>query len=295
MKPLYFIMLVFFLQSCKGQPGDKPVYNNDDNTLLWEISGKGMSKPSYLFGTFHLMCKEDIHFSEPFKKAIKNAGEVYFEMDLDDPANTLGAIFFINMKDGKSLKDLFNEQQYKRLDAYFKDSLGMDLKMFNHLKPNLLEAMIYPKLMPCKTLSGLEEEIMKLARDEKKEIRGFETVQFQASVFDSIPYDKQANELLKAIDSLQEDKKSFDSLLTAYKNQQLSELEKVFTRSDHGLEENRDILLDNRNKNWVEQLKKILQEKNIFIAVGAGHLVGEKGLISLLRKAGYTVKPLMNR
>ena len=79
----------------------------------------GLSKPSYLFGTFHLMCKEDIHFSKELKQAVKNAEEVYFEMDLDDPANTLGAMFVMNMKDGKSLKDLYTEDEYKRLNKFF--------------------------------------------------------------------------------------------------------------------------------------------------------------------------------
>ena len=69
----------------------------------------------------------------------------------------------------------------------------------------------------------------------------------------------------------------------------------MFTKAEFGMNDNRDVLLDNRNKNWVDQLKKILPANNIFIAVGAGHLVGEKGLISLLRKAGYTLRPLMNK
>ena len=295
MKLIYIILPVFFLHSCHAQPVEKIKSNTDDNTLLWEISGNNLSKPSYLFGTFHLMCREDIHFSTELKQAIKNASEVYFEMDLDDPSNTLGALLFMNMKDGKSLKDLYSPEEYKRLENYFSDSLGMPLTMVKRMKPNFLEAFLYPKMMPCKTMSGVEEEILKIVKEEKKQVGGFETIEFQASVFDSIPYESQAKELLNTIDSIEIYKKNFDTMLNVYKTQQLSAIENMFTKTELGMDQNRDILLDNRNKNWVDQLKKILPEKNIFIAVGAGHLVGEKGLIALLKKAGYTLRPLQNK
>jgi len=295
MKLISLIFPLLLLQCCNAQPVEKLQSNSDDNTLLWEISGTHLSKPTYLFGTFHLMCKEDIHFSNQLKAAIKNADEVYFEMDLDDPANTLGAMFFMNMKDEKVLKDLYTEAEYKRLQRFFDDSLHMTLTMLQHIKPNFLEAFLYPKMMPCKTMSGIEEELMKISKEQKKEIKGFETIAFQASVFDSIPYESQAKDLLKAIDSMNVYQQYFDSMLNVYKTQHLSAIESMFTKSEFGLEANRDVLLDNRNKNWVEQLNKILPEKSLFIAVGAGHLVGEKGLISLLRKAGYTLRPLLNK
>ena len=221
MKFSCLILAVFLFQSCISQPVEKIQSNPDDNTLLWEISGNNLSKPSYLFGTFHLMCKEDIKFSKELKQAVKNASEVYFEMDLDDISNTLGVIMYMNMKDGKSLKDLYTPEEYKRIENYFKDSIGMSLMMVQRMKPNFTEAFLYPKMMPCKTASGVEEELMKIVKAEKKEIKGFETIEFQASVFDSIPYKDQAKELLNTIDSINIYKKNFDTMLNVYKSQQL--------------------------------------------------------------------------
>ena len=166
--------------------------------------------------------------------------------------------------------------------------------MLQRMKPNFLEALLYPKMMPCKNMSGVEQELMVLAKKDKKEINGFETIAFQAAVFDSIPYAKQAQDLLKTIDSINTYKLYFDTMLTVYKTQQLTGLEKLFLK-EPGFEESRGVLLDDRNRNWVAQMKKILREKNIFIAVGAGHLVGENGLIALLRKAGYTLRPIDNK
>ncbi|MEO5944957.1 MAG: TraB/GumN family protein [Ferruginibacter sp.] len=285
----------FLLQSCRSQETLKLPYSPDDNSVLWEISGNNLAKPSYLLGTFHLMCKDDIHFSDNLQKAIKNVDEVYFEMNLDDASNTLGAMFFMNMKEGKTLKDLYSQEDYERLSNYFKDSLSMPITMMAKIKPSFLEAFIYPKLMPCKTLSGVEEELLKIAKADKKKINGFETIQFQASIFDSIPYEEQAKDLLKTIDSIDTYKKSFDTMISVYKTQQISKIEAMFNDKDFGMADDRGVLLDDRNKNWVNQLKDILKKENVFIAVGCGHLVGDKGLISLLKKEGYTVKPLLNK
>ena len=295
MKFIQFLFCAIFFQSCIAQPVQKIKSNTDSNTLLWEITGKDLSKPSYLFGTFHLMCREDIRFSNELKKALGSVSEVYFEMDLDDPSNTLGGLLFMNMKDGMSLKDLYSTEEYNRLELFFKDSLRMPLATMKRMKPSVIEAVLYPKLMPCKNLSGVEMELMKLAQQDKKEIRGFETIADQTSVFDSIPLDKQAKDLLNTIDSFNTYQQTFDSLLLVYKNQQMPEIEEMMSRTESGSGESRYIMLDKRNINWVSQLKKIMDKKNIFIAVGAGHLVGENGVIELLKKEGYTLRPLLNK
>ena len=67
LKFLYLLVGAWMLQSCKAQSIQLPL-NPDDNSLLWEISGNGLKKPSYLFGTFHILCKQDVHFSETLKK-----------------------------------------------------------------------------------------------------------------------------------------------------------------------------------------------------------------------------------
>ncbi len=287
------LLIIFF--SCKAQPIPSAlIINFDDNSLLWQVSGNGLQQPSYLFGTFHLMCKDDIHFSDQLKVAVGRADKVYMEMDMDDPATMLSGLFLMNMKD-KTLPQLYTAADYKKVGVFFKDSLGISLTTLQKIKPFFLEAMMYPKMMPCKTISGVEEELLKVAKLQKKEIKGFETIEFQAGIFDSIPYEEQAKELLKSIDSLANNKKEFDTMMNVYKSQRVGEIENLFSKSESGMEAHKDILLDNRNKNWVGQLKTIMKTDKVFVAVGAGHLVGKQGLIALLRKEGYTVKPLLNK
>jgi hypothetical protein len=242
-----------------------------------------------------MMCKDDIKFSDNLLQALKNSEEVYFEMDLDDMANTLGAMMYMNMKDGKTLKDLYTEAEYDKLQFFFKDSLRTNLTMFQKMKPSFLEAFIYPKMLSCKNMSGVEQELLKIAGKEKKEVRGFETIAFQASMFDSIPYETQAKSLLTSIDSINNYKVYFEKMVQVYLSQEIEGIEAMFADEAFGMKDGLELLLDKRNINWVEQLKTILPKNNIFIAVGAGHLVGKKGVLELLKQEGYTVRPLLNK
>ena len=172
-----YMLVLFFgvsiLSACKAQQA-KPIElpkQADGQTLLWQVIGKDVKKATYLFGTFHLMCKQDVQFSENLKKALVASDELYLEMDMDDPATALGGLFMMNMKDNKALRDLYSEAEYARLETFFRDSLFTPLTMFKRTKPMFLVAMLYPKFMPCKQVSGMEEGLMKLAKQHQKEIK----------------------------------------------------------------------------------------------------------------------------
>lgn len=296
MKLVYFFSLMLCMCNVSAQTNNNTLKTDaTGNTLLWQISGNGLQSPSYLFGTFHLLCKDDIHFSETLKQAITNSKEVYLELDLDDPATLMGGLMLMNMNGGKKLKDLYTEAEYKRLSTFFKDSLKTPIGLFQQMKPQFLAALLYPKMMPCNTSGSVEESIMQLAKAGGKPIRGLETMAFQASVFDSIPYEKQAEELLHTIDSMEQARTYFGLMLTAYKEQRLDKIENIIDDPEFGSTENQDLLLDNRNKNWVAQLKDIMIKGPVFTAVGAGHLVGKNGLIALLKAEGYTLRALENK
>lgn len=292
---LFYSLSMIFFMGCKAQSESSFDVKKDGNTLLWRVSGNDLKQPSFLFGTFHLLCKEDIHFSEALKRAIKSSDEIYMEMDLDDPSTMLSGMLYMNMKDGKKLQDLYTPEEYQRLQNYFSDTLQMPMMMFQKAKPYFLVALLYPKMMNCSTPAGIEEELMKIAKEDKKEIKGLETMQFQASVFDSIPYEWQAKELLKNIDSFSVYKNEFEQMLDLYKKQELDSMRNMITKSEFGSEKYEDLLLNDRNKNWVKQLKEIMKNESVFVAVGAGHLVGDFGLINLLKKEGYKVEPLENK
>lgn len=265
-----------------------------DNSLLWQISGKDLKKPSYIFGTFHLLCKDQVVFSNELKQKLANADEVYFEVDLSNPRAMIQSLTSMNMKEGKKLRDLMTEREYNKLDSILKADTKFSLSFFSRMKPYLVSTLFYTKFMKCAQQSGIDMELMQLAKKNNKKINGLETLEYQASIFDSIPYEDQARELLKMTDSLSHMEAQFNDMLRVYLSQDLDKISQLSDDADMAGARYKSLFLTNRNKNWVQQLKTLMPEKSLFIAVGAGHLGGEDGVIDLLRKEGYKVKPLNN-
>jgi uncharacterized protein YbaP (TraB family) len=152
--------------------------------------------------------------------------------------------------------------------------------------------------MPCENTAMMEQVIMDEAKQQNKKIKGLETMAYQAGLLDSIPYKLQAQQLLNYIDGTgtgENEDKQMKEMFDAYKNQDLKKLEDLMVETDAGMAGFTDLLLYHRNQNWVKKLKSLMLENSLVIAVGAGHLPGEKGVINLLRKEGYIVTPVENK
>ncbi|MBK7289455.1 MAG: TraB/GumN family protein [Chitinophagaceae bacterium] len=270
-----------------------------NNTLLWKISGNGLEKPSYLFGTIHMLCADDAVLSKNMKKVIENCDEVYFEVDMDNLFEMVGAMGKMKMIGDTTLKDLLTVEEYEKVKAYFETKGSMlPFSMLETYKPMLAASTLQEGSLPCDNTAMMEQVIMEEAKIYKKKIKGMETMSYQAGVLDSIPYKLQAQQLLSYIESAGKDSKDdmqMEEMFKAYNNQDLKKLEELMVETDAGMAGFTDILLYHRNQNWVKKLKTLLPEKSILVAVGAGHLPGEKGVINLLRKEGYKVTPVENK
>ena len=266
-----------------------------ENTLLWEITGNGLSQSSYLFGTMHILCAEDARLSDNLKRIIKDADQIYFEIDMDNMMEMLGALKYLKMNDNKKLSDLLTSEEYQRVKKYFAANKSpMPFALMESFKPFFISSLISEQKMACEVKEGMEQAIIRESKQYNKEIKGLESVAFQASVFDSIPYEQQAKELVKSIDSLDKNSALAQELLAVYKSQDLKKIEELTSREEGGISAFMDLLLYNRNTDWAQKMNGIMQSKNVLFAVGAAHLPGEKGVINLLRKRGFTLKPVDN-
>jgi len=174
----------------------------------------------------------------------------------------------------------------------------MPFSMLETFKPMLAASTLEQSSMPCENTAMMEQVIMEEANDQKKKIQGLETLAYQAGVLDSIPYKLQAEQLVQFIDSAKngdQENKQMKEMFDAYREQDLKKLEKLMVEGDISMSGFIDIMLYHRNQNWVKKLKDLLPKKSMVIAVGAGHLPGEKGVINLLRKEGYKVTPVENK
>lgn len=265
------------------------------NTLLWEVSGNGLQKSSYVFGTMHILCSSDAMLSAAMKEVIKNSSEIFFEIDLDNTQEILGAMKFLMMNDGKKISDLLSPADYEKVKSYFDaNQFLLPFSMMNRFKPYFISSLIGEQMMDCENTKGMEQQIMQEAKQYKKEIRGLESIEFQASIFDSIPYDKQARDLVTYIDSIENYRGIVTEMVAVYKRQDLREMEKLMLKSDPGMEGYMDLLLYGRNRRWIDLMQDAMNKGNVLFAVGAGHLPGDQGVIKLLRKKGYRVTPVKN-
>jgi uncharacterized protein YbaP (TraB family) len=265
--------------------------SNPENSLLWEVTGKNLKKPSYLFGTFHLLCESDLGIANGAAEKLKSCDQLALELDFDDPNMMIEMQTLAGMKDGKMLEDLLGATKFKLADSLFTATTGISLKLLSGLKPMVASSVLYPSVLGCNPGSP-ETTLSALAGEAKKEVIGLEKVSDQMEVFDKIPYQVQADMLYSYITETDKFKKETDEMLAVYRSANLVEMQKMMADPEYGLDKYLDLLLTNRNKNWVKQMQTIMPEKATLFAVGAGHLGGNEGVISLLRKAGYTVKPL---
>ena len=260
-----------------------------EKSLLWKISGNGLNKPSYLFGTIHLTC--DTSLDANTLNALEATEQLYLELDMDDKSIQMQMMKLMMMKDGAKLSTLLSPEDFKILDEFMKKNLNMSAKLFDSFKPFMISSMLFPKMLDCKSQS-VESELMKITKEQNEEIFGLEIAEDQMKVFDEISYQDQAEELLKTVkDNLEKDKKEFQEMITIYQNKDIEGMLKMMSDSDNKItSENQDILLNDRNKNWIPIMVKIMKDKPTFFGVGAGHLAGEEGVIKLLRKKGYKVE-----
>ena len=277
-----------FGQSGKQRPLEK--------SLLWEISGNGLTKPSYLYGTIHMICKDDAALGDSLVAAIEKSDRVYFEVDMDNMMEMFSAFKDFKMRNDTTLADLLSKEDYEKVKEYMESkSTILPFSQLETYKPMLASSLLMESGIGCEESVAMEQLILEVAKRNKKRVEGLETMSYQASIFDSIPYKLQAEQLLKYVNdggSKSEADKQFEEMVEAYKEQDIEKLGKFVAADDGGLGNYEDILIYHRNRNWVEKLKTIMRERSLTIAVGAGHLAGEKGVIKLLRKEGYTVRPV---
>jgi uncharacterized protein YbaP (TraB family) len=266
---------------------DKPV--KLEKALLWEISGKGLTKPSYLYGTIHAICPQDFVMTETIKAKVKSAEQVSLEFDFDDPNMMRDMLANVIMQDGVTLKSLYSEADFKTVSDYFARQLGTDLNKANNWKPMILNTLLMAKMIDCQPES-FEAAFTKMAQEE---VIGVETIASQLAAFDKIPYKKQAEWLLQSIREKDKLKDTFIRMTRLYKEQDLEGFQLLFKETSKEMAEFEDILLVERNKRWISVIEQEAREKPTFFAVGAGHLGGKEGVIRLLRKQGYTVEPVL--
>lgn len=279
-------------------PGSVAQETAVENALLWKISGKDLPNTSYLYGTIHMIDSDAFFMTDEMKQAFKEAELVTFEINLEEMDNMFAQFSLLMqafMDDNITLSDLLSEEDYQLVNDHF-NKIGLPLSLFERMKPMFLSVMASTDSSPNALNSGevvsYELEFMKMAKEQNKQMGGLETAAYQMSMFDSIPYKVQAEMLVESIKSGGEEMDELDVMTTLYRSQNIQGMQTLISDEDSDYAAYEELLLINRNKNWIPIMSEMMKDKICFFAVGAGHLGGPMGVVNLLREQGYLVEPI---
>lgn len=305
-KTFFYLLWVagsgLFLNHAPAQSAGQPV----ENALFWEITGKGIKKPSYLFGTIHIIPEKDFFIPKVMEERLSEPDQLVLEVDMDGMSLVnamMGMMSGMMMPKDTSLRTLLSESDYKYLQQYVRDSLPgnstMSMGMLNRMKPvfsaQQLSSLICQESEAPDNNSSYELYLTELFSKSGRPVSGLETAEMQMAVLDQIPLNIQAGQLMEVVRNGKNACGEMEELIATYVAQDLGRMLEL-TAGDPSLGNYMDQLLDARNRNWIPQIEDLLKSKSsVLVAVGAGHLGGPGGVVNLLREKGYTLKALRDR
>lgn len=259
-----------------------------DKSILWEISGNGLKESSYLLGTFHLVCKADLHVANKVLTAIEVVDQIALEVNLADVRELMSIQEL--MVSPTALSDQLTVEEQVAFRNLLKDKYAIDLEVVDHLPPVLVMGMLAMKEISCE-VTGYDMEILQVGLSKNKHFIGLERFKDQIELTNQIYTAKEILTQLKEKDS---EEASFDSMVTAFNQEDIETLYNIAIDPKSLSKEGKTILLDNRNRAWIEKMIDLMPKQRTLFAVGAGHLAGEVGVIALLREKGFTVQAILN-
>jgi len=269
-------------------------------SVLWKISGKDLSKPSYLLGTLHLKPGEYLDSIPGAMAAFQSCEQIVGEVSMSDMTGLQKQMMqAMKMNPDTTYKMLYSDEDYKFVNENLTSLTGAGLEQFAMLKPAAIQLSVtliaytkfFPNLNPVNTL---DIRIQSEAAKEQKPVLGLETIDDQIyALFGTMNLQRQADVLLCSLKNMDKLTISVPEIIEDYNQCNLNKLYQLLeddeTCPSTTFEKN--ALNEDRNNTWMKMLPEIMKEKSSFIAVGALHLAGEAGLLSLLEEAGYKVEP----
>ncbi len=258
------------------------------NSLLWKIEGNGLKSPSYLFGTVHMICKDQFEMKPKLSDAMANTEQAIFEIDM-------GNLNFMAEMQANMISDRTISSQLSKADSiYLNDQLtknyGAGLAAFDQLKPMIVMSMLMQNSFPC-SLTSFEQEIISYYSANQKPMQGLSTVKEQYDYLDRFVDTKEMVKTIKELSS-EEFKTIFEKINRLYQAEDIKGLDEEMKKYSASIPDLYEILMVERNEKWADRIPSIITNQSTLIAVGSAHLSGDKGLIELLKAKGYQVTPV---
>lgn len=271
--------------------------------LLWKVSGNGLESPSYIMGTHHLAPLSITDSIAGLQKAMDETQQVYGELktsEIQSPATMQIMQKMIMIESDTTLTSLLSPEDYATANKYCKENLMLDLSMAPKLKPafllNNIAVVAYVKHVGnYNPKEQLDTYFQTQAIQKNKKVDGLETAEFQFNLlYNGFSLQRQAQLLMCSINNIDKEVETLKRITDAYMKQDLNEMFKINEERKgnqcDALPQEEDAMINNRNQAWAQKLPALMKAAPTFVAVGALHLLGDKGLLSLLKKQEYTVE-----
>lgn len=288
------IFLILFLSSFSylfGQVDVRP-FPTSENSVFWEVSGNGLKSPSVIYGTMHLMTKDNFVLSKKVVKSLKKSEILLMELDATEASSSM--LDLITLKDG-SFFDFFSTEEIDSILEWGTVNLHVDSAtfrfVFDKLKPFVLLQQAIATAYPDETES-YELHFEEVAKKNSIKILGLETMEEQISLFDKIEDSILAELVMDAIRSTEKSKAELIELEEVYLKGNIDELYAFGIETDASVTAENKLFIIDRNVKWIPLIIEQIKLSKTFIAVGAGHLGGQSGVIRLLEAEGYTLTPI---
>lgn len=258
-------------------------------SLLWQVQGGNIKEPSYFFGTMHVRDKQAFRGLDFLKSCIQKCDAFAAEFNLND-ADPTAMQEATQLPNGQRLEDLFSPNTYKKLAKVVQKSTEYSIEQFQHSSPFLLLNFISEAQFGTDNQQALDSTLFEFAARENKILLGLESFEQQIAIFGKIDLQQQCRSLKKVAHNFEAFSKDLKKTAQYYIQGDIQKLQKKAKRSIGNMKR---VLLYDRNVKMVDSFEKIAAQQSLFAAVGAGHLAGQKGVLRLLKKRGYTVTPVI--
>ena len=267
-----------------------------EKNFLWKASGD--KNTVYILGSIHLLKRDSAALKPVVEEVFRKSKRLVLEIDLlkEGPAKFQQLLTEKGVdSDGKLLPDQLSPETYK-LAAQRAADLGVDLKLLAPFKPWVVAlTMVVMQLQKLgyDPNSGIDHQLAQRAKEANKPVSGLETAEFQIDIFSRLTPPEQEMFLRQSLLEMDQLDKSVDEMVEAWSRGDVAGGEKLFLESMRRYPELKAKVIDERNRNWIPQIEQFLkQDEDILVVVGAAHLVGNEGVIELLKARGYKLEQM---
>lgn len=265
-------------------------------SFLWEI--KDDDNSVFLLGSVHLLRESDFPLDKVILKALDKSEIVVFEADIaamSSPQFQYTMLQESMLANGKTLKKILPSSLYKKTADKMSQN-GLMIEMINGFKPWMAALTLQItefKRLGFKDEFGVDQFLYRRAKMKGKQTMGFETPEFQMSLFSNLTTKQQIEFLSQTINELDLAEKMINQMLVAWKAGNADQFYNYNIKSFKAYPDLMDKLLISRNKNWMPDIVKLIEgNKDAMVVVGALHIPGKDGVLDLLQKKGYKTKQL---